>query len=102
MQVDDVPPSADATNTIKIANETKFPLVNSVPKPMPIDAILDNETDNVIESSSIDDAIHYDPNEAIGEAIGEMSPVIEQQPPVTNPATSDKATPRQKLKKSSF
>ncbi|GBN01965.1 hypothetical protein AVEN_73604-1, partial [Araneus ventricosus] len=70
----------------------------SLSERMPMHDIPNNKTDNTFKYSVTEDTIQYDPNEAIEE----FSPVVEQQQPVTNPASSDKATIRQTLKKCCF
>ncbi|GBM70211.1 hypothetical protein AVEN_60137-1 [Araneus ventricosus] len=80
MQIDNSH-STGTANDLKITDETKYPPVNSVSEPMPIDSISNNKTDDEIESSAIEDAIYYDPNETIKET----SPFVEQQQSVTNP-----------------
>ncbi|GBM61180.1 hypothetical protein AVEN_178229-1 [Araneus ventricosus] len=98
MQVDDLPPSLNANNCLKVTGETKSLSVNSASEPIPMDDTC-NKTDKDTESSEIEDAINYDPHETIEE----MPAVVEeQQQPSTNSTCLESTTIRQQSKKCHF
>ncbi|GBM57463.1 hypothetical protein AVEN_229074-1 [Araneus ventricosus] len=97
MQVDDLPPSLNANNCLKVTDETKSLSVTSASEPIPMDDTC-NKTDKDTESSEIEDAINYDPRETIEE----MPAVVEGQQPSTNSTCLESATIRQRSKKCQF